>query len=377
MPEITERKIMFIGTSRLHGGAERVMSIMANYWAGMGWPVSLITLDSPGPYFYPLHPDVAFVGLNFCRSLGYPLLGVFRFADRLLKLRRYVKNLTPDVVISFNETANMVALLALVGAEIPVIAGERNDPHHNKLQQPWRSLRPWVYRLAARVVCQTNHALSFYPTAIRRRGKVIPNPVPKIPISLGLASGVPPRSGKKLLAMGRLVSQKGFDLLLQAFVQVAPLHPDWMLEIRGEGPERKALECLVLRLGLSHCVCLPGLTKNTLEAMQSADLFVLSSRYEGFPNVLTESMACGLPVVSFDCQSGPADIIRHEIDGLLVPAANIQALAKALDRLMSNQAERSSFGAHAVEICERLSVDKVMGQWTNLVRELASRHNRI
>ncbi len=305
------------------------------------------------------------------------LLGVFRMAKRLWRIRAYIKELSPDVVISFNDSTNVISLLAMMGTKVPVVAGERNDPTHHKLQQPWRFLRPWAYRMAARVVCQTQNALICFPAYIRHRGVVIPNPVPKISIHPKLISGGNMSSpGKKLLAMGRLASQKGFDLLIQAFVQLAPKHPDWVLEIWGEGAERESLERLVLSLGLSHCVRLPGLTKNSVEAMQNADLFVLSSRYEGFPNVLCEAMACGLPVASFDCQSGPAEIIRHEIDGLLVPAGNTQALTRALDRLMSNDAERRKFGARAVEVRDRFGVDKVMAQWTELVLEMANRQHR-
>jgi glycosyltransferase involved in cell wall biosynthesis len=351
---------------------------MANHWAGSGWPVSLLTLDSPGPYFYPLHPDVNFSGLNLSGPLGSPLPGAFRMLKRLQVLRAGIKQTNPDVVISFNDAINVIVVFALAGAKIPVIVSERNDPHAHHLKRPWGILRPLAYRMAVRVTCQTEPALAFFPAAIRRRGMVIPNPVPKISIpSESKFNGNMPLPGKTLLAMGRLSPQKGFDLLLQAFAPLASRHPDWTLEIWGEGAERKSLEHQVSGLGLANQVRLPGLTKEPREIMRKADLFVLPSRYEGFPNVLCEAMACGLPVVSFDCPSGPAEIIRQGIDGLLVPAANTQALANALERLMSSDVERRKFGAMAVEVGDRFGLDRVMALWTDLVLEVASRQARM
>src|SRR5262249_55832426 len=194
-------------------------------------------------------------------------------------------------------------------------------------------LRRRVYPRAKYVVALTNDCSSFFAGMDGIRCKVIPSPV--LPaVRDAEETPDPGKIGFLLMAMGRLSHQKGFDLLLRAFGLLAEKHPQWSLEIWGQGPVLPYLQELAESLGISKRVRFAGFTRKPSVAMRRADIFVLSSLCEGFPNVLGEAMAAGLPVVSFDCPTGPRDIIRDGIDGGLVPPRKYPALAEPLDRGM-------------------------------------------
>ena len=178
-------------------------------------------------------------------------------------------------------------------------------------------------------------------------------------------------NGCRVVAMGRLVKQKGFDLLLKAFGQCAAKHAGWSLVIVGEGHERQCLEALAADLGIQDRVRLAGLVKEPVSILRGADIFVMSSRYEGFPNALLEAMACGLAVISTDCATGPRDIICDGVDGVLVLPNDVGSLAAAMDRLMADKVERQRLGAKALAVTERFSGEKIMKQWDELLLQVS------
>ena len=171
------------------------------------------------------------------------------------------------------------------------------------------------------------------------------------------------------MAVGRLVHQKGFDLLLRAFARIAPAHPESRLTIWGEGEQRAALEALCAGLGVAERVQLPGLTERPGQWVEEADIFVLSSRYESFGNVITEAMVAGLPVIAFDWPWGPGDILRDGEDGLLVPPEDVEALAAAMRRLIVDPDLRQRLGEAAAQNVQRFARDAIIAQWDALVAE--------
>jgi glycosyltransferase involved in cell wall biosynthesis len=383
--------------SSMHGGgAERVVSLMANYWAGKGWPVTVLTLHhGPESLSYALDPRVKHQDMRFLKHVRHPipnssaLLALKATFDRcsaperrtlladldlIVALRSALQRTRPDVVISLIDATNVRVLLAVEDLGVPVIVSERSDPYHNVLGEGMRRLRTRLYPRAAYLVAQTADMAAFFAAVMGDRGRVIHNPVVRPVTGSGRnANAKPPDAAHLLVALGRLADEKGFSLLIRAFGQLASRHPSWCLEIWGIGPQRHALERLARTLGLNGRVKLPGFAHRHGEVLARGDLFALPSLSEGFPNALCEAMACGLPVVSFNCSSAIRQIIRDGIDGVIVPTINVRSLSAALDRLMSSAPERARLGARAVEVVERFAIDKTMAQWEALAYACARR----
>ncbi len=273
-------------------------------------------------------------------------------------------------MISFTDRMNVVTLLAGRPLGVDTVVSERIDPSQQPFGRSWSWLRRRAYPSARALVVQTQAARRHLESVMRGRPiYVIPNAIDE-PTAPGPA-GNPRRSadGKlQLAAMGRLAPQKGFDLLIDAFAQAAEDRPDWSLVILGEGPERKHLEEQIQSRGLQGRVRLLGWVADPNAVLRDCDAFVLSSRFEGFPNALLEAMALGLPAVAVDCPSGPADIIRDEVDGLLVPLGDVPALTTALRRLMCDEKLRHRLGREAVQVVERFSSERYYARWEAVLR---------
>lgn len=353
------------------GGAERVLSHLANTWAQKGWEITLFSFDDGSePPFYELHSLVHHIPLGLNKKSRNPFVRLKNIIGRTLILRRAIIESRPNAVISFIDENNVRVLLSTIGLSIPVIVNEQNHPFCEKISFVWDLLRRWLYRRAAAVVVLTPSAIPYFSSRIQKRIKVIPNPAAvqknDLPVSKANKNG----NRKLLIAMGRLTEQKGFDFLLQAFAKISHKHPDWSLVIWGEGPQRAYLENMKSRLGLNGRVEFPGLTKQPYEQFAQADLFVLSSRWEGFVMVLLEAMACGLPAVSFDCPTSPREIIRDGTNGILVPPENVDALSEGMNRLMENDAERKRMASRASEILERYGMERIAGMWESVIQEV-------
>lgn len=173
-----------------------------------------------------------------------------------------------------------------------------------------------------------------------------------------------------MVAAGRLVPQKGFDLLIQAFARVVAEHPEWRLRVIGTGPRRSQLAGLIDQYGLGDHVALPGRTDQLERELTAASVFVLSSRFEGLPMVMIEAMTHALPVVAFDCPTGPRDVLRDGVDGVLVPPRDVDALAAALGRVIADRERRVRMGKAAAKAARAYAAELVMPLWEDLFAEL-------
>jgi GalNAc-alpha-(1->4)-GalNAc-alpha-(1->3)-diNAcBac-PP-undecaprenol alpha-1,4-N-acetyl-D-galactosaminyltransferase len=350
------------------GGAERVMSILANYWVCHGWDVTLIVLVDPSqPAFYSLDPRIKIQSLGIAKESIYPLAAICYGGWRVAVLRRAIIASQPDAIVSFMNAVNVYSILAGWNLNVPIIVSEHTYPGATDANRIWQLLMKWSYRHADLVTVLTQNAIPFYPAAAGYQTIAIPNPIltPAPAIETGRRSVAAP----SLIAVGRLEHCKGFDLLLSAFHQLQAKHPEWQLTILGEGGQRAALADLCTQLQLTDRVHFPGAVTNVREYLDRADLFVLSSRVEGFPMALCEAMACGLPVLAADCLSGPRDIIEDGVNGVLIATEDVDALVAGLDGLMSDPARRQQLAHNAPQILDRFGLERVMAIWTEAIEK--------
>ena len=348
------------------GGAERIMSLMGNYWSSKGWDIILITFDNGNiPSFYNLDSNIEYINIGTAYSTTNFFKKIYKNIICIYTLRKYLKKYNPNAIVSFIDKTNIKTLMSSIGINTHIIVSERTNPELHKINIIWKKLRRIIYNRASYIVVQTKSASYYFSKNLQNKIAIIPNPV--IDQKNNELITNKNKFSPCIIAMGRLDKNKGFDILLKAFFQLKDRYPNWNLTILGDGPSRVELETLRRSLGLSHRVIFPGTIKNPSGPLKSADLFVMPSRYEGFPNALCEAMACGLPVIASDCPSGPREIISDGIDGILVPPGDVVSLTAAMDRLMSDESERRRLGLTALKITERFSLERVMGMWERLI----------
>ena len=363
-------KVTLIIPSLGCGGAERVISTMANYWAVHGHDVSLITIDSVDKDFYFIEPEIKRIGLNLIVSSNSLWSALTNNIKRISRLRSEINKLNPDYVISFIDHMNVMTLLASVGLDVKVVISERIDPREHHIGRIKGFLRTLIYPRTHAIVMQTDSLKKWAQNIVSDESVyIIPNPLPQIDKVSDDDSAISIKS-PFIVGMGRLVPQKGFDILIEAFSKCLNDDTNWSLLILGEGSDREYLEKLSNDLGISSRVVMPGRVKNQISVLKKASIFVLSSRYEGFPNALLEAMYCSLPVISFDCPTGPADIIINNKNGKLVPNGDIEMLISELSQLMNNTAERSRLSEQAALIANNYTLERIMLSWEKMLDEL-------
>ena len=360
--------ITIIGAKLDCGGVQRSITIKANYWTQKGWKVTLLTLDDDtSPPFFELDPRINLIPLGIYQASSNLLSAVWNNLRRIIVLRRAIHDSKPDVVISFWTFVSVLVLLGTRGLGVPVVVSEEGDPLSDPPSRVLKWLRRWTYTFGTKIVVLTERAKACFHGKVEAKTTVIPNAVA---LTTHTVKMLPDEDTSKLsiVAMGRFSREKGFDILLRAFVKLKDIYPNWTLTIAGDGPLHTQIESLRDELGLEGRIHLPGLVKNPHQILKQADLFVLSSRWEGWPYVLLEAMSCGLPVISTDCRTGPSEMIRDGVDGVLVPPEDVEALAAAMDRLMSDESKRERLGSRALDVNERFPLDKVMGMWEEVLR---------
>ncbi|WP_051023880.1 glycosyltransferase family 4 protein [Thiorhodovibrio frisius] len=352
------------------GGAERVAALLCNQWASHGHDILLVpTFSGRGECLYPLDYRVR---LEFLADrVGTTRRNAGNNIRRLLAMRSMIREFRADAVLSFLTDVNLAVLLATRALGLPVVISERIFPPMMPTGSFSKVMRRLAYPWASHVVMQTQRGADWLAKSVPgSRAVVIANPcvfpIPDAKPAISPDTLVEP-DRCLLLAVGRLALQKDFPMLIGAFATLAPDFPTWDMFILGEGSERPRLEAQIEQAGLGGRVHLPGRVGNLGRWYERAQLFALTSRFEGFPNVLLEAMAHGLPVVSLDCQAGPADLIHDGVNGFLVHPSNaLLGLISRLRELMEDPPLRHRLGLRAREVRERFALAKIARQWEAL-----------
>lgn len=349
--------IAFILPAFGFGGAERVVSILANAFAKEN-KVRLILTNGDGTLAYKLDERIEVDVVD----------GSLPTFKRWLCVRKSCKAFRADVAIAFMEDIGIMASTFLAASGVPVIGSERNDPSNErkKLTRVVRAFKPFATSQFSGYVFQTDGAKAFYSKRIQRISQIILNPLN--------IDGLPTRKAseieKELVTVGRLDSQKNQRLLIEAFSKSKFCQAGYLLNIYGDGPLRDDLEKQVIDLGLKEQVILKGNQKDVLEKIKNASLFVFTSNYEGLPNALIEAMCIGLPCISTDCSPGGARmLIKPELqNGVIVPCQDTVSLVKAMDDLFENSEKREMMGKNAIQLRELVSQDTIVEQWLDYIK---------
>ncbi|WP_298867511.1 glycosyltransferase family 4 protein [uncultured Gimesia sp.] len=365
------------------GGAEGVAAMMANHWAQAGDSVTLITLDSSESDTFQLSETVERYELAVMQDSKNLIQAVFNNRQRVRRLRDVIAASQPDIVISLTDRMNVLTLLATRKLNRPVLISERSDPRHHPIGRLWSFLRKKTYPRATALVVQTEGVADFCKQWLKETHiEVIPNavPTPRSPdipvVTEQMVLSRPP--SHIIYGMGRLSYEKGFDRLIDAFSNLAEKFPNWKLRILGEGPLRESLQATIDERGLQEQIELTGWVENPELYLDQGEIFVLPSRYEGFPNALLQAMSRGLACISFDCESGPADIAKEGLPVIIVQTKKINffstsyQLALMMEAFMEDESSRKETAIASLQVTERFSVSRFFQAWDVLIQTALS-----
>lgn len=364
-----KRVVVFV-SSLGSGGSERVAVRVCGWLRDAGHTVCLLTLSSTATDFYSCPPRVRRVGLDLQRPSRSPVAALLVNLSRLIAVRGAVRRHGTDVVVSLGDRSNILMLLATMGLACRKIISERADPVLVPLSRGWSLLRRISYSWATLHVSQSSYVSEWLkPRFPGLPCRVIGNACDLVPgdSSKSVLSGNAPL---RLVALCRLTRQKGIDLLLEAYARAVRASPIPLeLRIVGDGEERAALLAQAASLGLGDAVAFPGRTQNVQAILESADLYVLPSRYEGFPNVLIEAMTVGLPVIAARCRGGVEDVLGSgsESAGLTFSPGDTAGLADAIVRMAGDPALRQAMALRARLRAADYSPDKIAAAWREVV----------
>lgn len=341
-----KKKILFVSGSLNRGGAQRVITLLANDYARRGWSVHIVVMMN-AEVGYELNPAIK---VHDFVHHGNQLKNAGKWIG---KIRQCLKEEHPDVIVSFAGRINMITMLAARGLNIPVLVSERNDPAQDRRSKPEQWLCKRFYGRADKVVFQTKYQADYYAKFCKGNSVIIGNP-----ISAPVYEGAHPK--RDIVCVGKLMNQKNHPMMIRAFTQIAEEFPNKHVFIYGEGQKRKELEQQIFDCGMQNRIHLCGNSDHIFDVLHEYEYFVMCSNYEGLSNALLEAMISGMVCVT-TAWKGVEDIVQDGVDGYTVPVGDSDALAQKLRTVFlgDNDAVRKAGIAQA----RNFEMELVLASW--------------
>ncbi len=354
----------FINDITSSGGTERVTCMISNMLQETGdYNIVIISLNECGGNIkFPLNSRVQTTKIN-----ETPKSGIYRFPTVCTRLARLVRRYKIDVLIDVDGILDLYSVPVKLLTRVKFVSWEHFNFHQNP-DVPYRKLsRQLAGMFSSAIVTLTDQDRQLYEENLKvRRARII-----TIPNPMGMHEPTVYDSGSKtIVSAGRLTYQKGFDMLVDVAAAVLPQHPDWTWLVLGEGEDHDKITELTHAKGLDAQLKFPGRTSHLTTYLEKAAFFVMTSRFEGLPMVLLEAKAAQLPLVSFDCETGPREIIENGINGFVVPCFDTASMIEHIDKLIDSPSLRKEFSANSSLGNSKFSPDNIRDQWIELLRTI-------
>ena len=405
------KRIAFYIGDLAKGGAEHVLRNLAEYFYSQGVETYVVTKTEDEDE-YELSEGITRIIADITPEEEKGR--IYNLFARIRKLRRIWKDIRPDIIVSFIRKNNLMALASSKGLKIPVVVSVRSDPAREFGSEGFRRLSFALFKRAAGIVVLTNEAKEYFPEKLQRKTVVMPNAIDRRFVDVlegkknwygigeddltdakdeDIVAMMYAKRRHEVITVGRIDDNKNQRMLVDAFVMIADKHPDWTLQIYGDGEGRMELVEYVIGLdkkqaevgnyrpgsrdengnytNISDRIVFHGVTDNVANVMAGRAIFVLPSKMEGMPNALIEAMVMGMACISTDCPcGGPAELIKDGVNGLLVQVTDVSTMADDLDNLMSDDELRMMLGTQASLLIDDVHPDKVCKKWEEYLNSL-------